>query len=57
MTEEITEQMKEALEHLKATVALGTDYKEAKYNAAIIFCVDSCDLGVAFESQGEGDDV
>jgi hypothetical protein len=53
----MTEEMKEALKHLRAMVALGTDYKDARYNAAIIFCVDSYDLGVAFESQGEGDDV
>jgi hypothetical protein len=50
MTEEITEQMKEAVKHLKAMVALGANYKEARHNAAIIFGVDSYDLGVAFES-------
>jgi hypothetical protein len=49
----MTEEMKEALKHMRAMVALGADYKEAKYNAAIIFCVDSYDLGVAFESQDE----
>jgi hypothetical protein len=54
MTEEITEEIADkALEHLKAMVALGADYKDAKYNAAIIFSVDSYDLGVAFESQEE----
>jgi hypothetical protein len=50
----MTESMREALKHMNAMVALGADYKEARYNAATIFGVDSCDLGVAFESQGEG---
>ena len=47
----MTESMKEALKHLNAMVALGTDYKEARWNAAAIFHVDSYELGKAFEQQ------
>ena len=51
MTEQITEEMQEAVKYLKAMVALGADYKDSRYNAAIIFGVDSYDLGVNFEQQ------
>lgn len=49
----MVEEMENALEYLRAMVALGADYKEARWNAAIIFGVDSHDLGKAFESQEE----
>jgi hypothetical protein len=57
MSEEISEQMEKALEHLNAMVALGMEYKDAKRNAAIMFNVGAYGLGKAFESQGEGDYV